>query len=369
MSTNYTTTIPETDCIGDSLVTINNNFDKLGTTVLSLSTTPSWIPNNIIAFDGGAFGFKNKVINGAMNIWQRGTTFSNISAAYTADRMLVTRTNSAKENSISQSTLVPSGFQYSIKMTRTPSSTNFEQFQLRYALETADSIPLQGNTVTLSFWAKAGANTSGTDVFAALLSSTTVDISPISNSFARMVRSAKVPSDLTNWTKWTVSSPVPSTATQLGFGIGWTPAGTAGADDSLYITGLQLEVGPTATPFEYRPIGTELALCQRYYQKTYSQNVSPGTVTDVGGLYSVPTSTGTGVAFNNWRFSPIMRTIPATVVAYNPVTGATGQWRQGATNITAQFTNTSDSGVVISNVAVVVAANGMNIHATAEAEL
>ena len=51
------------------------------------------------------------------------------------------------------------------------------------------------------------------------------------------------------------------------------PTGTAGADDSIYITGVQLEKGSTVTSFDYRPYGTELALCQRYYEKTYSQVV------------------------------------------------------------------------------------------------
>jgi hypothetical protein len=64
-----------------------------------------------------------------------------------------------------------------------------------------------------------------------------------------------------------------------------------------------------------------------------------------------------------------MRTIPATVVAYNPATGTTGQWRQGAANITAQLSDTSDSGVVVSNAVVVTVAVGMNVHVTADAEL
>jgi hypothetical protein len=62
---------------------------------------------------------------------------------------------------------------------------------------------------------------------------------------------------------------VPATSNELGFYIGYTPVGTAGAADYFEITGVQLEIGSVATPFSRASgsIGGELALCQRYYQK------------------------------------------------------------------------------------------------------
>jgi hypothetical protein len=358
MSTNYTTTIPETDCIGDSLATINSNFDNLGTTVLSLSTTPSWIPNSIIAFNGGAFGFRNKLINGDMRIWQRGTTFS--VASYTADRWYVNASSGSL--TISRSTDIPTGFQYSLNASATNADVGIFQ-----RIESQNALDLVGKVVTVSFWAKqttgAGTNSIGIQLYYPNTADTftsTTSIQTISKT------------GTTSWAYYTATfNALPANVTN-GLQLQIFSARPGGTGNSvLLVTGLQLEVGPTATPFEYRPIGTELALCQRYYQKTYSQNVTPGTITDVGSLYSVPASTGTGVAFVNWRFNPTMRTTPAPTT-YNTATGTagtTGAWRQGTTNINSQFSNTNDSGVLISNAVAVVPANGMNIHATADAEL
>jgi hypothetical protein len=69
------------------------------------------------------------------------------------------------------------------------------------------------------------------------------------------------------WQKVSITGFVPNSATQLGIVAGYIPTGTAGGFDYFDITGVQLEKGTVATPFEVRPYGVELALCQRYYQK------------------------------------------------------------------------------------------------------
>ena len=86
---------------------------------------------------------------------------------------------------------------------------------------------------------------------------------------------------------------------------------------------MQLEKGPTATPFEHRPIGTELSLCQRYYEKSYDLNVVPGTATSIGLVLSSlvktvgPGSNGIGtVSFKNTK-----RSSP-TIKIYSNQTGA-----------------------------------------------
>jgi hypothetical protein len=62
--------------------------------------------------------------------------------------------------------------------------------------------------------------------------------------------------------------------------------GTNGA--TWQMTGVQLEVGSTATPFERRPFGVELALCQRYFEKSYNVDVAIGTSTDTGMVVWFP---------------------------------------------------------------------------------
>jgi hypothetical protein len=92
------------------------------------------------------------------------------------------------------------------------------------------------------------------------------------------------------------------------------------------VANVQLEKGSTATEFETRPFAEELALCQRYYQKSYNINVAPGTVTDVGKVMDM--STGTYL-FIDRPLKCSMRHAP-TVVLYNPGTGATGTWRDAS---------------------------------------
>jgi hypothetical protein len=70
----------------------------------------------------------------------------------------------------------------------------------------------------------------------------------------------------TSWARVTYTGTVASNALEVCPVIAFTPTGTAGADDSLYITGVQLEIGTSATPFERRFYNTELANCQRYYE-------------------------------------------------------------------------------------------------------
>ena len=98
---------------------------------------------------------------------------------------------------------------------------------------------------------------------------------------------------------------------------------------TFYITGVQLEVGSSATGFEYRPFTTELQLCQRYYQKSFNQ----GQVPTNSGLSSTTytnwtlSNPGGGSYANSWVFPVIMRTTP-TITFYNPIspTGTAAYW-------------------------------------------
>jgi hypothetical protein len=107
---------------------------------------------------------------------------------------------------------------------------------------------------------------------------------------------------------------VPLTATQVGFQINYTPSGTAGGFDYFDVTGVQLEKGSVATPFEVRPFATELALCQRYYYAAYVQAVL--------AVY------GSGVSYANFIYYKVpMRTNPVPTFSTNlfyPTAGGVG---------------------------------------------
>ena len=203
---------------------------------------------------------KNRIINGAMQIWQRGTSFSaSGSNYYTADRWQ----NLGQTGTYSQSSDVPTGFKYSLSVACTSSAYG----TLCERIESANSLDLAGQTVTLSFWAKATTGgASGLTI--ALDYPTAIDNFATTTNFATSSTSALT----STWTKYT------STFTSLNANVAnglqvyfYNTAGGSAAITYL-ITGVQLEIGTSATPFERRLYNQELANCQRYYQKFISVN-------------------------------------------------------------------------------------------------
>ena len=138
---------------------------------------------------------------------------------------------------------------------------------------------------------------------------------------------------------------------------------------TFYITGVQLEVGSSATGFEYRQYQQELALCQRYYFKTFAQGTAPvqNSGSTAGALLVSTSATST---FGGSLSLPVtMRAAPTTVTTYNPSV-ANANWRD--TNNAADRTIVSagggDSALFVSGAAGIV--NGLNFcHVTATAEL
>ena len=97
--------------------------------------------------------------------------------------------------------------------------------------------------------------------------------------------------------------------------------GTSGA--TFYITGVQLETGSVATPFERRPYGTELMLCQRYYEKSYGLSVALGTGLATGFSGMTTSSAATAEAPSGIIFKVSKRADP-TITIYNAVSGTSG---------------------------------------------
>jgi len=197
------------------------------------------------AFDDGALSNRNMIINGAMQVWQRGTSHS------TSGYGSVDRWQQFNNTLISRSTDVPTneGFQYSSKIDFAGSAdSNFQQ-----PIENGIGLT-SGKSVTLSFWAKAtGGITRFENVFFLNVTNFGIIASPavsITNSWQRYTLTVTVPS---------YSASQYSDVLQIRFDLDPTESG------SYYITGVQLEVGDTATPFEHRSYGDELARCQRYY--------------------------------------------------------------------------------------------------------
>ena len=270
-------------------------------------------------------GFKNRIINGAMGIWQRGTTFTGIGSVYTSDRFALTITGITA--TVTQSTDVPNvQALYSLKVVPASNATPTE-FAVRQWLEQQNIIDFAGNTVIASAWVKCSKTsiklrcatynaTGGAD--------STQTITLVANTWTKISYAFSSFSAVTAWT----STP------NAGGGfldIGFVDSTAVTTADSLYITGVQLEKGSTATSFDYRPFGTELALCQRYYQQFggyTSANWGNCQVSGSGGstatlaflvtMRTTPALTvvGTGYTAQDNSLGPVTATI--TPSAYTP---------------------------------------------------
>jgi len=259
-------------------------------------------------------GFRNKIINGAMEVAQRGNTFTNqatISSPngpYTLDRWKNNRATDASGMTVSQSTDAPSGFINSMRLQRVSGNTGTQGMFIFHTLAREDSIPLAGKTVTLSFYAKAGANFSSPSNSISLNpSSTTTD----GDTRVYLFSPSKFYTSqtfvlTTSWQRFRYTFTLDSDIKQFGFNIQTaTLSGTAGVDDSFYFTGCQLEEGSVATPFERRPFGMELALCERYYQ----------IISTPEHRFFASSTATSGVSISTEMFRTVMRGTPSVTTS------------------------------------------------------
>ena len=222
---------------------------------------------------------KNAWFNSAFDIWQRGTSSTGTAYNYTADRWLNYRGAFAAGATFSRVASTQTGFQYALKAQRDSGNTGLDVLHLRQGLETTDSLRFAGQTVTVSFYAKAGANFSPTS---SILVSTIYQGEGTDQAVNNMTGWTGVTAIAqnntltTSWQRFTQTTTISSAKTQIGIAFTYTPVGTAGADDSYQITGVQIETASTATSFSRQTgsIQGELAACQRYYYLAASGGVN-----------------------------------------------------------------------------------------------
>jgi hypothetical protein len=203
-------------------------------------------------------GGKNYLVNGGLDFWQRGTSFT--ATGYSADRFY---TVIGGTTTVSQSTDVPTGVlaQYSLQGVTGAASSYSHFYQ---ALESATVKPLQGKTVTLSVYVKTAGSYSGNFNLMANYSTSTDSWSGQSTN---IFTTAYAGSAYTSWGRITATFTVPATAVGLRVQIENVSAQASGV--TLRTCGWQLEFGSYATTFS-RAGGTiqgELAACQRYYYR------------------------------------------------------------------------------------------------------
>jgi hypothetical protein len=242
---------------------------------------------------------RNAIINGSMQVAQRGTSFTSTSSAnnddvYTLDRWtLLSDGNDAVD--VTQATDAPTGLKYSCGLDVETANKKFGIIQF---IENQNIAHLTSKTVTLSFYAKT-TGSSISDVKAVVLAWTGTANTVTSDVVSSWNASGTVPTFVASWTaentatnlsvtsswaRYSVSAALDTSSTNNIAVFIWCDDATTTVSDFLYVSGVQLEVGSSASTFELLPIGAELGLCQRYYQKSYNIDVVPGTSTLVGAL-------------------------------------------------------------------------------------
>jgi len=255
---------------------------------------------------------KNAVINGSMELAQRGTSFTSTTNIYTLDRWQATRYGTAggtvSQQVATDATYLPQ-IKYCARIANNSGATSVGTYFVT-SLESLESQRFAGQTATFSFYARKGALYSGSNTITAnIIGGTGTDQNILSGFTGQATQFTTSPATLsTNWQRFTVTGAVGSSITQLAIVFIAYGSGTAGATDYVEITGVQLELGSVATPFTTAS-GTlqgELALCQRYYYRAQG-----GTAYS---YYGVGASTSTSTAYIVVPLPIQMRAYPSTTI-------------------------------------------------------
>jgi hypothetical protein len=251
---------------------------------------------------------QNPVLNSAFQVWQRGTSFTPNASTYVADRWGAY--NGVTGRTITRqltgdTTNLPS-IQYCLRSARDSGNTSTAVGYLFQPFETINSIPFAGKTVTYSFYARRGANFSGS-VSAELYTGTGTDQNPLASYTGYVSVIAQTPTLTTTWQRFTYTGTLGATANEMSVAFNWTPSGTAGAADYFEVTGVQVDIGSVALPFRTNAatIQGELAACQRYYWQ-WAGGVN-GQAIGMGSAYSA------SQVETNVQFPVEMRTTPSLV--------------------------------------------------------
>tara|TARA_B100001057_G_scaffold489472_1_gene575807 strand:+ start:958 stop:2067 length:1110 start_codon:yes stop_codon:yes gene_type:complete len=354
-----------------------------------------------------ALSNRNLVINGAMNVAQRGTSSTGIGASsgyFTVDRFTIRTSSTAGRLTMTQTAVTDlPGFANCIKLDCTTADTSIAAAEFTFLSTRLEGQNLQqmkkgtssAESVTVSFYVKG--NAAATYV---------CEIGDSDNT--RTITQAFAVT--TSWNRISLTFPGDTTGAfdddnahslQLNFWLhgGSTYSGGTFADNTwaaetnanryagsrtsffdstdreFFITGVQMEIGEVATPFEHRTFADDLAACQRYFQKSYDYGTDIGTGTTIGAMFDRHTA-GAAVSNRapNITFPVEMRAATTTVVySLNGTAAAASDCGTGFghdSDITSTTFSGTDGTHGLSRMGLGAAADSMiGFHYTADAEL
>ena len=332
----------------------------------------------------GVVGRKNAIINGNFDIWQRAT--SQTADGYGSDDRWI--------NSRSGSTQVASRQTFALGQTDVPNNPKYYARTVVSSVAGAGNLALKfqriegvetfaGTTATVSFWAKADANKNIAVEFQQSFGS---GGSPSTAVFA----TPTTVSLTTSWVKHTVSVAIPSISGKtLGTDgndsvqvVIWLDAGSnfnartnsLGQQSGTFeFSQVQMEAGSVATEFEPRSVGEELALCQRYFQKNYDEDVFAGASVSHNTNQGSWGRANTGIIGFTTHFPVTLRGAP-TLVVYDKAGNSNkcavyGVAAQPVNNFPINVSNVTTTSVMVRAYNVAGGAAGISYMYTVDAEL
>jgi hypothetical protein len=321
-------------------------------------------PDNSVQATAPRVGMVNRIINGDMRIDQRNAGAITANASFIIDRFSLVNSSDGVP-SAQQDSSAPAGFNNSVKYTITTADgtlTGTQRTGFAHRVEGLDVSDLGWGTasaqpVTLSFWVRS----SLTGTFGGSVANSAADRSyPFTYSITTAdtweKKSVTISGDTSG--TWLTTNGI-GIRLELSLGSGPDRSGTAGAwtgsfttsatgavsvigtlNATWYITGVQLEAGSVATPFERRQYGQELALCQRYYQ----------VVTNGAGGWVAAARCDCSMAWSAMRAAPtiVADTVALTCTDYSVANYVQSSWSAASVSLTVtggtiQFVNFTGS--------------------------
>lgn len=317
---------------------------------------------------------KSALLNSCFQVWQSGS--SGVGAAgriLTADGWGLRRANSVLGHEWSRQT--GRDGRYALRIQRTAGNTATNLINLINVINAEDVRALRGKHCNISVGANRGSNYSEVnsqlfiDVYYLATESQITNTDGTHNDGVALKQFNMVLDAGGRWTDASHPFFIPKDASMVWVRARYTAVGTAGAADYFGLDEVLIQPVPYKAQRDLRSYGEELALCQRYFCKTYASSVSPGTATTEGALQNRARGTEALAAVDmDWRFPAEMRALP-TITVYSPSTGAVGKILD--VTATADINGSAEcvgrSGATIVNSAATVAGNTYRAHAVASA--
>jgi hypothetical protein len=341
---------------------------------------------------------KNYVINGNFDIWQRGTSFTSVSAQYAADRFSYNADTTAAD--ITRQSDVPSGLQYkadySLRAARVSSSSPGvnDVAYIKYTIEGYDLVGIRNKDITISFWVKS----TKTGTYCLTLKDSayagtyikeyTIDAA---NTWERKVINVTLSDSIGTWLynngaglrlHWMLQAGTNrrGASANTWFSLGgantasWATANQVNAFDanssSLQLAQVQVIEGTHTDPTfstAGRNFADELALCQRYYEKSYDLEIAPGTTGSFVGSFFIFKS-GTNSFLQSVSFKVRKRAAP-TMTERSISTGASGTIDQNNVAVAGTPDEQGETGFLVRVSGAATDQASYRCHWTADSEL